>query len=185
MKYLLLDTNIYINLIANRRNDITSTFITNFAALVAVGGIKIILPEIVQYETLKHLEEQVETIGKLLENQIAGIKELYWLTGFQADELDIESYKSEAQKPLKELLEIFTKQKDKYISEVKESINDIFESENTKIIEASEQLIHNVSKRKIFKKAPLHKESKESLADALIAFKIIWKSTFLSTMKRN
>ena len=167
MKYLLFDTNIYINMIVNRRNNISTKLITDFAALVAIGGIKIILPEIVKYETYNHLNEEIDAIGLLLDRQISGIKNLYWLTGLQEDEIDIEVYKRNAKKPLQELLDIFNRQHSKYSSELKESIENIFCSEYTKVVNTSEELIQRVMKRKIFKKAPLHTDNKESLADAL------------------
>jgi hypothetical protein len=155
-------------MVVNRRNNISSKLITDFAALVAVGGIEIMLPDIVQYETYKHLEEEVEAIGILLNKQISNIKNLYWLTGFQADEIDAESYKNRAKKPLCELLDIFDQQKSNYVTEVRRSINSIFESEHTKLIATDEELMQKVMKRRIFKKAPMHKENKESFADALI-----------------
>jgi len=173
MKYLLFDTNIYINMIVNRRNNISTKTITDFAALVAVGGIEIILPEIVKYETYKHLEKEIDAIGSLLDRQISDIKKLYWLTGFQEDEIDFKAYKRNAQKPLRELLDIFNRQHYKYALKLKESIKNIFNSEHTKVIDTSEVLIQRVIKRKIYKKAPLHREGKEFLADALIAETLI------------
>ena len=180
MKYLLFDTNIYINMIVNRRNNISTKLITDFAALVAVGGIEIILPEIVKYETHKHLEEEIDAIGSLLDGQISGIKKLYWLTGFQEDEIDIEAYKRKAQRPLQELLDIFNRQHSKYSSDLKESIENIFDSEHTKVVDTSEELIQRVMKRKIYKKAPLHKDEKESLADALIAEILIGIKSYIN-----
>lgn len=50
-------------MIVNRRNNISTKLIIDIAALVAVGGIEIILPEIVKCETYKHLNEEIIAIG--------------------------------------------------------------------------------------------------------------------------
>lgn len=166
-------------MIVNRRNNISSKLINDFTALVAVGGIKIMLPDIVKYETYKHLEKEVEAIGILLNKQISNIKDLYWLTGFQTNEIDVESYKNRAKEPLCELLRIFDQQKSNYITEVRRSINGIFESEHTILIETNEDLIQKVMKRKIFKKSPMHKNNKESFADAIIAEVLINAKSYI------
>lgn len=168
MKYIFFDTNIYINMIVNRRNDIDPSLISNFALLVEAGGIGIILPEIVEYETYKHLEEEIYNIEKMLKKQIRGIEELYWLTGFQIGRVDIEAHKRRAKKPLRELLDVFERQRDQYITEVQNSLGSIFQSGATEIVMTSDELLCGVLKRKLFKRAPMHKECKEAYADALI-----------------
>lgn len=178
MKYLILDTNIYINMIVNRRNNLSAKLITSFAELVEVGGIEIILPEIVKHETYKHLHEEINAIGECLSRQISEIEKLYWFTGLQVDEIDIKKYKGNAEKPLQELLCIFNNQYSKYSSELEGKIENIFCSEYTNVVDTSEELIQRVMKRKIFKKAPLHKDN-NSLADALIAETLIGIKSYI------
>lgn len=166
MKYLFFDTNIYLDMVTDRNNKINFDLISKFYLLLEKNNdIVIILPEIVSFEVYKHLDSEIKNIGKKIYDQKKNIDNLYW---FPHSEIDIEKYKEKAQQPLRELLEVYDKNKDKYKIEVYKKIDNILKNKKTKFIESDSYLNDRVFKRKIFKKAPMHIENKESLADALI-----------------
>ena len=168
MKYILFDTNIYLNMLVNRKNNINTKKIADFALLIEEADVKIILPEIVKFETKKHLENEVKYIKVLLEEQINGIEKLYWFTETQNDNINIDDYKHKSIKPLKELISIFDIKQTQYLQNINESINIIFNSNCIINIESDSKLINLTMKRQIFKRAPLHKVNKDSRADGLI-----------------
>ena len=57
MKYILLDTNIVIDMVIDRRKQVSDTVLSNFIKLLDYNEIKLIVPEIVKVETYRHLEE--------------------------------------------------------------------------------------------------------------------------------
>lgn len=93
MKYLLLDPNIYLNIIVDRRKDINNKLIATFLKLLQYGEVKLIVPSIVKYETFKHLESEVEKIGTSLEKCINFIDSIYWVNGLINDNFDIKTSK--------------------------------------------------------------------------------------------
>jgi|GEM_PF-2848229 len=168
MKYLLFDTNIYLDMVVNRRKNINAQLISSFSALLQFGEVKIILPAIVKYETNKHLEAEIKKISQLIKEPIKKIDSLYWLTGLNGGTIDVNEYKKRAKQPLQELLDVFTLNQHNYILQLQESIKEIFDFSTTVFVEEDNVLLNNVTKRKIYKRAPLHKVEKESYADALI-----------------
>lgn len=166
MKYLFFDTNIYLDMVTDRNNKINFDLISKFDLLLEKSeDIRIILPEIVSFEVYKHLDSEIKNIKEKIHEQKKSIDKLYW---FPHSEIDIEEYKKRAKKPLTELLEDYEKKENKYKNKVYKIIDDIFKSNKTVVIKSDSYLNNEVFKRKIFKKAPLHIDNKESLADALI-----------------
>ena len=167
MKYLLLDTNIYLNIAVNRRKDINNKLLETFSKLLQYGEIRIILPAIVRHETFKHLEYEISKVGTNLEDAKKSIEKIYWVNGIDQGAFNINDYKKNAKGSIQEAYDYFNKSKEDYILEIESRINSIFESDYTVFIDDNEDLINKSLKRKIYKKAPCHK--KESYADAIIA----------------
>lgn len=171
MKYLLLDTNIYLNIIVNRRKDINQSLIENFMKLLKYGEIKLIIPSLIKHEVYKHLEQEIDKVKLQLESNIRSLKQIYWINGL-ADAnamVDIETIKKEAITPLNATLAIFEENVCKYKESSKLLLDKIFEDENTVLIEDDHSLITKALQRQIYKKAPCHIEGKNSVGDALIA----------------
>jgi hypothetical protein len=168
MKYLLFDTNIYLDMAVNRRNNVNVNLIRTFSALLSYGQVSIILPEIIKYETFKNLEDEVKKVGQLINEPIKNIENIYWLTGLHGKSIDVEQYKKEAKKPLQDILDIFITNQQQYIKQLQKSIETIFNDSSTICISEDSKLLNSVLKRKIYKRAPFHNEVKESYADAMI-----------------
>ena len=171
MKYLFFDTNIYLDMVTDRNNKINFDLISKFNLLLEKSeDITVILPEIVSFEVNKHLNLEIEAIGKNIREQKKEIDKLYW---FPYSEVNIEEYKKRVKEPLTELQEIYDKNKNEYEVNAHSIIDNIFKNEKTKFIKSDSHLNDKVLTRKIFKKAPLHIENKESFADALIVETLI------------
>lgn len=171
MKYLFFDTNIYLDMVTDRNNKINFDLIFKFNLLLKKSeDITIILPEIVSFEVNKHLNLEIEAIGKNIKEQKKEIDKLYW---FPYSEVNIEEYKKRVKESLTELQEIYDKNKNEYEVKAHRIIDNIFKNEKTKFIKSDSYLNDKVLTRKIFKKAPLHIESKDSFADALIVETLI------------
>lgn len=111
MKYILLDTNIVIDMVVDRRNQMSSSLLNTFIKLLDYDEIKLIVPQIVEYETYKHLDEELEKVGKNIEKAMDTINDLYGVTAYKIDGLDIKEYKKQSVSHLNQALDMFTKKK--------------------------------------------------------------------------
>ena len=173
MKYILLDTNIVIDMVVDRRNQMSSSLLNTFIKLLDYDEIKLIVPQIVEYETYKHLDEELEKVGKNIEKAMDTINDLYGVTAYKIDGLDIKEYKKQSVSHLNQALDMFTKKKTIYKEELFNIIKRVFEHKNSIRILDDSFLDILVMQRKIYKKAPFHKEKKESYADGLIVETLI------------
>ena len=96
MKYLLLDTNIYLNIAVNRRKDVNNKLLKNFSKLLQYGEIRIILPAIVRHEVFKHLEAEISKVGENLERAKRKVEDIYWINGIDQGTFNIDDYKKNA-----------------------------------------------------------------------------------------
>ena len=51
MNYILLDTNIIIDMVVDRRNQINNKLLSKFIKLIDYGEVRLIVPEIIRTET--------------------------------------------------------------------------------------------------------------------------------------
>lgn len=179
MKYLLLDTNIYLSIVVNRKNEINNKLIATFTKLLEYGEIKLVIPSIVKHETFKHLEAEVSKVGELLENAKKQIDQIYWVNGLEKKDFDIKKCKSDAKQYLQNGLDTFQRNKDGYIENLDKLINGIFENEKAITINDDEFLLNGALQRKIYQKAPFHNDDKESYGDALITEVLINLNKFI------
>lgn len=168
MKYLLLDTQIFLDFAVNRQAGVAGKLVSLFISLLNNGEIKLIVPALVKYETSKHLETEILKIDTVLDKTIRQIESIYWVNGIEGEYIDLSEYKKKSKSCILELRDIFNKQKVNYISEATKGLNEIFGNSNTIVISEDHSLLQSVLQRKIYKRAPLHKEKKESNGDALI-----------------
>lgn len=179
MKYVLLDTNIVIDMVVDRRHQMSGKLLESFIKLLDYNEIKLIIPKIVEFETYKHLEEELEQVGKNIQSVMDKIKDLYGIETYQIAGLDIEEYKKESRKQLNQALEMFQSRKSDYKNELFNTIKMVFEHRNSNIITDDDFLNNLVMRRRIYKKAPFHKEQKDSFADGLITETLVNVEKFI------
>lgn len=172
MKYLFLDTNIYIDMIVSRNKSHTADSYELLKKLLEFNKVKILLPDIIEKELERNLIKEVENIGQKVKFAKAAIDSAYWLNHVE----QIELYNQKIT-PLKmnlgSLNDEFNKNKVQYFQDASDKINNLFENENVVSINSSDELILKIQKRKIFKLCPFHIEGKDSFGDALIVETLI------------
>ena len=109
MKYILLDTNIVIDMVIDRRKQVSDTVLSNFIKLLDYNEIKLIVPEIVKVETYRHLEEELTLVGKQIKIAMKNIDDLYGITTYDTDSLDIHEYKKHSKQELTKAYEKYNK----------------------------------------------------------------------------
>jgi hypothetical protein len=168
MKYLLIDTNIFIDMIIDRKKNVSEKLVESFVKLLDFDEIKLLIPSIVVHETNKHIEEQLSEVGKKIECAIKAIDEIYGINGYKVQGLEVKQYKKNSKKELNTLLESYNNSKEDYLNEIKSIMQKVFYHRNCIIISDNTELYSACLKRRIYKKAPFHHEKKESFADGLI-----------------
>lgn len=160
-------------MVVDRRNQMSSNLLESFIKLLEYDEIKLIVPEIVEYETYKHLEKELDQVGKNIEVVMDKIKDLYGVTAYKIAGLNIEEYKKKSRSQLDQALTMFSQGKNSYKQGLFNTMKMVFEHRNSIHITDDNFLNTLVMKRRIYKKAPFHKEQKESYADGLIAETLI------------
>lgn len=168
MKYLILDTNIFLNMVVNRNKCINVGLIETFIKLLANKEIKLIVPNIVKYETLKHLDNEISKVGSNLYAVKKNVESLYWVNGLKTNQFNLDDVKKNVNEDLKTAINAFEENKEKYMEEINKLIKKLFENKEVINIEENDELVNRALKRKIYKKAPCHNPNKNSDADALI-----------------
>lgn len=168
MRYVMMDTNIFIDMIINRKHNVSGKLVESFIKLLDFDEIKLIVPAIVVHETNKHIEEQLAEVGKKIKIAINSLEDIYGINGYEIDGLEIKEYKSNSRQQLTELYTKYESNKADYLRGIKATIKKIFEHSNCVTVEDTEQLRSLCLQRRIYKRAPFHYEKKESYADSLI-----------------
>lgn len=180
MKYLLMDTNIFLDMIIDRRNNVSKELVNTFIKLLNFNQIKLIIPSIVAYEISKHIEEQLLEVDKKIKNAIKAIDEIYGINGYTIEGLEVKDYKKNSRKELTILKERYKASHAQYLEEIQSLVQKIIQHSNSIIIEDNDILNAACLQRRIYKKAPFHIEKKESFADGLIAETLLHIEDFVS-----
>lgn len=183
MRYIMMDTNIFIDMIIDRKHNVSSKLVESFIKLLDFDEIKLITPAIVVHETNKHIEEQLAEVGKKIKSAIDSLSEIYGINGYEVDGLEIKEYKNNSRKQLTELYAKYESNKLNYLREIKAIIKKIFEHPNCMILEDTEQIRSLCLQRRIYKRAPFHYEKKESYADGLIVETLVHLSNYITLDK--
>ncbi|MCT4662788.1 MAG: PIN domain-containing protein [Tissierellales bacterium] len=167
MKYMFLDTNIYIDMIVSRNNTSKAGSFEEIYQLLEHDMLKIILPKIVKEEVKRHIESEILKIGKAVKDARKNIKEIFWIN--HVDLLKkFNDQLSSVNQIMGKLDDEFDVHKRIFIINSIGKINSIFNHRNCiEIIETREMLL-GVDRRRIYKQAPAHIDNKDSSADALI-----------------
>ncbi len=181
MKYVMMDTNIYLDMLVDRRKSISNNTVSAFKQLLDYNEIKLVVPQIVVYEVHKHIEEQLLEVGNIIKKAISAVNDIYDVCGMSETEesLNANENKKLATKQLKALKEKFKLNKALYLSKLNELIDEIFSHDNCIIIDDDDNIRSLCLKRKIYKKAPFHIDNKESFADGTITTTLINLKRFI------
>ena len=98
MNYVLLDTNIIIDMVVDRRNQIDNKLLNKFLKLLEFDEIKLIVPEIVKTETYRHLDKEIDNVGIQIQKVLDDIGKLYGVSTLEIEGLDLSVYKKNARK---------------------------------------------------------------------------------------
>lgn len=173
MRYVMMDTNILLDMIIDRRKNVSVDLVESFIKLLNYNEIKLIIPEIVMHETNKHIEEQLDLVGKKIFNVKKSIQDMCGINGCKVEEFNIEDEKKTLSLKINELYEKYKSNKREYLINIKLTIQNIFNHDNCIIVQDTEQLRNLCIRRRIYKRAPFHYEKKESYADGLITETLI------------
>ena len=117
MNYVLLDTNIIIDMVVDRRNQINNKLLNKFLKLLDFDEIKLVVPEIIKTETYRHLNEEINNVGKQIEKVLDNIGNLYGVSTLEMEGLDLSVYKKKARKELNDALH-FSIQNERLIKQI-------------------------------------------------------------------
>lgn len=184
MNYVLLDTNIIIDMVVDRRNQINNKLLNKFLKLLDFDEIKLVVPEIIKTETYRHLNEEINNVGKQIEKVLDNIGNLYGVSTLEMEGLDLSVYKKKARKELNDALTLFDSKREAYKADIFKSIDLIFSHKNCIQIEDI-SLMDMVLKRKIYKRAPFHKVEKESNGDGVITESLININQFVDVNEKD
>lgn len=172
MVYVLLDTNIILDMVVDRRNNLSDNLLKSFIKLLDYGEVKLIVPAVVKTETCRHLDNEFENVGRQIESVMDSIKDLYGISTYRIDPLDLSEYKKKARAELCTAQTQFQKYKGDYQKDIRDTIDLLFTHNNTIAVD-DESLMAKIQKRRVHKKAPFHKEGKESYGDGAITETLI------------
>lgn len=173
MIYVLLDTNIIIDMVIDRRNNvIRGNLLKTFIKLLDYGEVKMILPNVIKAETYRHLDSEIDKVGKKIDSTMDSINSLYGISTYEMDPLDLSEYKQNARAELHKAQKMFQQHEQDYKKDIQKVIDRLFSHKNTIVIDDTE-LMPSVLRRKIYKRAPFHKEAKESFGDGTITETLI------------
>lgn len=179
MKYLFLDTNIYIDMVVYRNKANPPKAYECLRKLLEFNQVKLVVPKIVKNEVDRHIEDEINKVGNNLKKLKDDINSIYWVS--RGDEVSkFHDKMNDLSKDINEVKTQFDKNKKLYIEEFKEKIATIFKNDNSIVIEETQDLILGVEKRKIYKRCPFHIENKESSADALIVEILVNLNKFIN-----
>lgn len=168
MKYLLIDTNVFLDMIIDRKNNFSSALLKTFIKLLDYDEITLLLPSIVVHETYKHIDDELSKVGIGIKNAMKAIGSIYGINGCTIDGLDVKEFKKRAKESLHELNTIYDSKLSQYSAELTTIIKNLFEHRNSIIVEDTSDLRSACLKRKIYKIAPFHHKNKDCFADAMI-----------------
>ena len=173
MKYLLFDTNIFIDILFDRNRNVSSHNVESLVKLLDNNQVKLVIPEIVQYETIKHVDEQFDEVEKTIKNAKSAVSSIHNINAVSEHPLNSENYKLAARIPLNDLYNRFTQYSSEYRQGIKDLIDKLLSHSNAIHINTNAELINDCLKRKVFKQAPFHNNDKDCYADSLIVGTIL------------
>lgn len=168
MKYLMLDTNIYIDMIVSREQSHKPETYNQLIKLLDFGEIKLIVPNIVITELYRHIDDTINKIGIDIDKIKKMSSELNWFNNVEALKQFRDNIKI-TMKGIDNLKSDFSTHKNTYKGASKELFKKMFSHENCIQICENEDIILKAMKRQIHQLRPFHYgNKKDSLADSII-----------------
>lgn len=176
MKYLMMDTNIYLDMVVSRNGSHKANSYDQLMKLLNYGEIKLVVPKIVITEVFRHINNEIDKVGYSINKIKSKTNDLYWINHVE----ELETFNKNL-KPVKSginaLVIEFNSNKDKYKSEYKELFNKLFNNGNSIILEENEDIVFKATQRKVHKIMPFHyggkDDTKDSMADSIIIESLI------------
>ncbi|GEL05464.1 PIN domain-containing protein [Rummeliibacillus stabekisii] len=188
MKYLALDTNIYLDMVVSRNKSHKPEAYAQMKKLLDYGEITLVVPAIVIREVNRHINNEIEKINSHLKLVKKNVESLYWINNI--DEMKIFKEKiPNVTSVIKEVKDLFESNKERYISDAVNLFNDLFSHRHVICLEENQEILFKAHLRQLYKKRPFHyskqvkdlskqdkdasKQDKDSLADAVIIESLI------------
>lgn len=183
MKYLMLDTNIYIDMVVSRNQSHKAESYSQLIKLLDYGEIKLLVPKIVITEVFRHLEHEIDKVGRFIEDIKKKTKEFYWINHSE----ELKKF-NETFNPIKTNINLlqddFERNSINYKNTYKEQLNKLFRHDNCIVLEENENIVFKAMQRSIYKKRPFHyggkDNDKDSMADSIIIETLININTLIS-----
>lgn len=179
MKYLMLDTNIYIDMVVSRNDSHKPESYKNLKGLLDTGEINLIVPQIVIEEAFRHFDSEIEKLLSKVQEIKKLLTKMYWVN----NTIELEKFNSvlrPAKESVNELIQVFEDNQEKYKIDFKERLNYLFEHKNSIILTETQEIMYKANQRNLYKKRPFHynDSKKNSLPDAVIIETLINIKTF-------
>ena len=174
MKYLALDTNIYLDMVVSRNPSHKPEAYNQMKRLLDYGEIKLVVPSIVRREVERHINSEIEKIYAHLKVVKKNVESLYWINNI--DEMKIYREKlPNASRAINELKNLFETNKEKYILDAIQIFENLFSHKNAIFLDETADILFKAQLRQLHKKRPFHNndQEKDSLADAVIIESLI------------
>ncbi|MBR3209667.1 MAG: DUF4935 domain-containing protein [Bacilli bacterium] len=179
MKYLILDTNIYLNMVVQRDKSHLPESQIHLKKLLNTDQIRLVVPRIIKTEVHRHVDAEIDQIGKNVSLLEKNIKKLYWInTNDEIEEFN--KIAKEAKKMFNLLKDTFETNSEKYKKQASKLFEELWDHSNTIVIDETPDILFKANLLSLHKKRPFQYSNKEkdSLADAIIFESIL---NFMST----
>ena len=127
MKYVILDTNIYIDILFDRNRNVKKSLVESFIKLLDNNQVTLVVPEIIKFETLKHIDDEFAEVGKSIKNAKEAIDKIRSINADSDHPFDAEEKKKAARAPLNQLFDIFEQHEADYKSGIENLINKLLD----------------------------------------------------------
>ena len=179
MIYIILDTNIILDMIFARQNELNKRLVEDFTKLLNRDDIRLLIPDIIMDETMRNIDSCLDEIKNKIRKSANEIKDVHGFnTANDTAFLQKLKYAIEA---VNMFADFFDDNRNLFSQESITLANSLFQMKNAIILHSSDGVRVAALKRCIEKRAPAHK-SKNSSADSLIIEFILHLDKFVDTL---
>ncbi|QOR34452.1 DUF4935 domain-containing protein [Clostridium sp. 'deep sea'] len=168
MKYILLDTNLYLDLVSNRSVSINKKCKDILLKLLQHDNCKLVIPEVVIHEFVRNVDSILSIAKDNLGSTRELLKSCYWV---EYSSYPINTYEQEIdgiKKYLKKLKVLLVNEFDDIENKMKQWFRvNIFKNANSITVRTNDLLTKKVMMRRMHKLPPFHKKQTE-FGDGLI-----------------
>ena len=151
MKYLMLDTNIYIDMVVSRNESHKADSYYQLKKLLDYGEIRLIVPKIVITEVFRHIDNEIDKIGRSINEIKKRANDLYWIN--HNEELEkFNKILNPAKFSINNLVDEFDKNSKEYKTKYRELLNKLYTNHNCFIVEENQDIVFKAMQRSVYKK---------------------------------